>query len=174
MWSEPGLQETVRVSRLSPSAERRGRPRNMCCLNFGSFSSCKDAFSLPLSGSFFILFAHTPISMQTHWNRGESMQPPFQAGIRLLCCFCKWVNQCVVIFQEISTNAGWIQLKSMSEMEVDTMICMNSSKDTGLLVFHSKVHLMKDLLTWDVRWKHLTVIWWLKGKALSPSSGEMV
>lgn len=47
--AEAGLQETVRVSRLSPSGENRGRPRNMCCLNSGSASSCRDAFFLPLA-----------------------------------------------------------------------------------------------------------------------------
>ena len=58
--ARPGLQETARVSRLSASAERRGRPRNMCEVNFGSFSSCKDAFSLPLSGPYFHLVrSHT-------------------------------------------------------------------------------------------------------------------
>lgn len=51
--ASPWLQEAARVSRLSALAGRRGRPRNMCCVTFAPFSSCKGAFLLPLSGSLF-------------------------------------------------------------------------------------------------------------------------
>lgn len=61
------LQETMRVSRLSALTETRGRPTNMCSLNFGSFSSCKDAFSLPLSlsDSIFLIFRSHALKSNT-------------------------------------------------------------------------------------------------------------